>query len=195
MFALKAIDANRSGFLKKIFELNKNKLNYSIIVDGEIICDKNKFFEKKKMNAIYIVPLICGSGGLGSLAAVGLGFAADSLGGMLIAAVVNAAVSTAISLALTYAVSSMMKKDTPPQQNIAVGGTVKQIDGSTKSRIFGNKANTVNQGGIVPFGYGRSLVGSFVIAASIRSFPVTVSSSEARLSNPINYGFDTLSTQ
>ena len=62
---------------------------------------------------------------------------------------------------------------------------------SKGSLIFTNTANVASQGSPVPIGYGRLLVGSQVIQATIKSFPQHQDPSEALRgseSNPIFVG-------
>jgi predicted phage tail protein len=63
--------------------------------------------------------------------------------------------------------------------------------GSKSSMIFSNTANLASQGSPVPIGYGRLIVGSQVIQATIKSYPQYMPPSEALRgdqSNPIFIG-------
>lgn len=177
LFALKAIDANNEGFLKKLKELSDEGLNYFAIVNGKLIQNINSYIENIKIKTIYLIPAIAGSGGfVGAAVATGLGYALDSAAGIIISSVVSAVVNSAISLAVSFAVQAMTKSQSAaPQQNIAIGGAVSQIAGTTKSYIFSDKFNVVSQGRSVPVGYGRVYIGSLVIAASLRNYKVNES--------------------
>jgi len=77
-----AIEVNRKGFKKRIFELSRAGFDYCIVVDGEKFMDTSKKSRKQKARTIELVPIISGRGAV---------FAA---------AVITTVVSTAISIML-----------------------------------------------------------------------------------------------
>ena len=94
-----------------------------------------------------------------------------------IGGVLNAVLFAAISYALT-----------PTPENEALEITA---GGSKSSMIFSNTANLASQGSPVPIGYGRLIVGSQVIQATIKSYPQYMPPLEALrgdLSNPTFIG-------
>lgn len=172
--ALKAIDANRQGFMKKLFDLNSQGLAYQIIVDGEQINSKEELIQKKKeIKTVYIIPLIIGFGGAIVGWAFGSAFAATTAG-IIVTAVVNAVISTAISLGVSFLMQALTKSATPPQQHIAIGGTVGTAQSAARSYIFANKGNVVAQGTPIAVGYGRVIVGTSVISAGMKSFSTSI---------------------
>ena len=52
---LKAIDANKDGFLKRINDLGIEGLHYAIIVDGEKITDMDEFMMKKVKLEVKVI--------------------------------------------------------------------------------------------------------------------------------------------
>ena len=52
--ALKAIDANKEGFLQEIKKLNKFGLDYFILVDDEIINNQGDFNVRKKISNAFL---------------------------------------------------------------------------------------------------------------------------------------------
>jgi predicted phage tail protein len=171
MSALNAIDANRSGFINELFKLNKKNINYCMICDSEYIDNTNQLLERKKIKNIYIIPVIIGSGGL---VAVGLGFAAGSIGFAVTSFLVNTIISTAISLGVSFLMNSINKQAAPPQQNISVGGATSFIEAKGRSYIFSNNVNAAEQGSAIPVGYGKMKVSSQILSASIKSYPTNI---------------------
>lgn len=166
--ALKAVDANRPGFLNELFNLNKKNINYYMICDSEYISSSNELLEKRKIQNIYIIPAIVGSG---SFVAAGLGFAAGSAAYAITSFLVNTLVSTAISLGVSFLMNSINKQASPPQQNIAVGGATSVIEAKGKSYVFSNNVNSAEQGSAIPVGYGKMKVSSQILSASVKSYP------------------------
>ena len=58
---IRAIDCNRSGFRKRIIDLQKQGIQYDIIVD-RCRLDKERFLNSRSPKTIDIVPLIVGQG-------------------------------------------------------------------------------------------------------------------------------------
>ena len=58
---IRAIDANRSGFRKRMIDLQKSGLSYDILVDRKRM-NEQEFLSIKNPNEIDIVPLIAGTG-------------------------------------------------------------------------------------------------------------------------------------
>ena len=174
MSALKAIDANRSGFINELFKLNKKNINYCMICDSEYINDSNQLLEKRNIKNIYIIPVIIGSGaavatGLGLATATGL-----TVAGKIVAFLVNTIVSTAVSLGVSFLMNSINKQATPPQQNISVGGATSIIEAKGRSYIFSNNVNAAEQGSSIPVGYGKMKVSSQILSASVKSYPTNI---------------------
>ena len=172
--ALKAIDANRSGFLKEIFDLNKKNLNYFIICDGIQILNENEFLEKKKIKSLHIVPAITGSG---AAVAAGIGIAANTAAFAVVEFLVNFIVATAISLGVSLLMNSLNKQAAPPgAQKMAVGGVTSSIEAQGKSYVFSNNLNTASQGSSIPVGYGKLKSSSQVLMASVKNYSTSISS-------------------
>ena len=148
---LEAIDCNRGGFLQRLVELQREGFCYDMIINKTKINNGPDMDHMLNPATIDLVPAITGSGP--ELAAI-----IEFLGsGTIWANVANAVIFAAISYALT-----------PKPENEAL-----EIEASASkgSLIFSNAANVASQGSPVPIGYGRLLVGSQVIQATIKSFP------------------------
>jgi predicted phage tail protein len=144
---LSAIDCNRSGFIKRVIELQKQGLAYDIIVDKTRVTKNQDLYSKRSPKTIDLVPVIVGSGPV-----VGFLF-----GGSLVGSLVGSLAFSAISYALS------------PKPEVQ--GIEATAEASRSSFVFGSPLNTATQGTPVPVGYGRLKVGSKVIQASVKSFP------------------------
>ena len=174
---IKAIDVNRRNFNKRIFELSREGLNYTMIVDGKKITELEELNIQKEPQEIHLVPLIIGAGGFALVAIMtGVAVGTTLTGGAFLAAIaINMVVMTAISIGLQMLLAP--KPDAGPP-----------ISASTKalkeSFNFSNKANVAAQGVPVPVGYGRLKVGSQLIQMSIKSYSQSSESTVAMTQNP-----------
>ena len=172
---IKAIDVNRKNFTKRIFELSREGLNYTIIVDGQKITELEELNIQKEPKEVHLVPMIVGSGPLGvgsalisvfSFGSVSMA-AAAGIGGGLLASVVGSIALTAVSIGL-----QMLLAPKPEDQG-PISATTKAL---RDSFMFSNKVNVSNQGSPIPVGYGRLKIGSQVIQASIKSYSQSLES-------------------
>lgn len=174
--AIKAIDTNRTGFIKELFDLNKKNINYFLIADGEKIENTNSLIEKRKIKNIYIIPVIIGHGDMAAFA-LGLtqvaanGAVVLSTTGIIVSGLVNALISTAVSLGVSMLMQSLNKQASPPQQNLAVGGATSTIEARGRSYIFSNNLNSAEQGSSIPIGYGKMKSSSKILSISIKNYP------------------------
>lgn len=169
--AIKAIDANRNGFINELLKLNYDNVKYIIVCDFNIVKNENELLERKKIKNIYIIPAFVGSGGF---VAVALGLVTSSgaltAGGMLVSSLVDTLVSGLISLGVSYISSMLNKQASPPQQNIAIGGATAAIEAIGKSYIFSNRENLAQQATSIPIGYGLMKTSSKIISISINNY-------------------------
>jgi len=165
---IKAIDANRRNFQKRIFELAKEGFNYTIIVDGKKITELAELNIQKEPQEVHLVPLIIGAGGVSLVSAIvvaggGVVGAGGLVGGALFAAnLINAVVIGVVSMGLQMLLAP--EPDAGPQ----ISATTKAL---SESFSFSNKLNVASQGSPVPVGYGRLKVGSQLIQMSVKSYP------------------------
>ena len=172
---LEAIDCNRHGFLQRLVELQREGFCYDMIINKKRITHGPDMDHMSNPTTIDLVPAIAGSGDP-ITAAIAATFTFLT-GGSTAAWVVNAIIMAAISYALT-----------PKPENEALEISAGASKGSL---IFTNTANVASQGSPVPIGYGRLLVGSQVIQATIKSFPQHQAPSKALRgseSNPVFVG-------
>jgi predicted phage tail protein len=183
--AMRGIDANRTGFLKKIFDLSANNQNYCIVIDGAMVKNKDEFIEKRQIKTIDFIPAICGYG-----QAIAPLLVSGATAQAVVAFAINSAISAGISFGISLITESMNKRASPPQQMIAVGGAVTSVEAKGRSYIFTNWTNLVAQGTSVPVGYGKMRIASRVIHANTKSYPTSLSFSTASNLNSedlINY--------
>lgn len=170
--AIKAIDANREGFILEIKKLSEKGLNYFVIIDGKFVEDKNEFIETKEIKTIDIVPSICGSGAAIVTWATGNAAANFTAGQVAAAFLINVAISSAISIGISFIMNALQNQTQPPQQAsmLAVGGATSMLEAKGKSYVFNNMQNVASQGSVLPIGYGRMKIASQLIEANIKNF-------------------------
>jgi predicted phage tail protein len=175
---IRAIDANKNNFSKKLRDLALQGIHYSLILDGKKISELSELEVKKEHNQIDIVPMIMGAGPVAGLVA-------------LVVKVVSAIATSGFltSLALNIVSIGLQILLAPkPDAGPPISATTRAFN---ESFIFSNKANVASQGAPIPVGYGRLKVGSQIIQFSIKSFPQSESSTQAMSTNP----FDLVSDQ
>lgn len=184
--ALKGIDTNKKNFFDRIDYLSKNGINYSIIVDGEIIFSKEKFLERKKINNIHIIPTIYGfgqaAGTAGAQVATKLGMtvaaeagkqAALTAAGQVVAFLVNTAITAAVQVGISLAMAALMKSGQPPSPGVmsmGAGGNAIITEASNRSYIFSNNTNITAQGTSIPLCYGKTKVPSKVVWNTMKNY-------------------------
>lgn len=182
--ALKGIDANRNGFLKKIKDLSSESIHYQLIIDNEIIANNNQIIEKRSIKTIYIVPIVYGSGqavaaGLGMVITEGAKAGTLTLMGQVVAAAVNTLISVGISLAVSYLTQTQADQASAPSQGPqAVGGATAAVEARGKNYVFSSLENTASQGDPVAIGYGRFKCDSNIIEAATKNYPTSIDNVE-----------------
>ena len=192
--AVKAIEGNTKIFYKTLYELDKKNIKYRILInerdfkifkaeeeiknDFDKVINSNLYtkFENDYLKSIDIIPLIEGSGGSGggifaavlgiALAFTGIGLAAVGLiGGILASSLIIGGIGLA-------AVGFLALLSSPPPYvapefnapNIATSR-----GGGGKAYLFDGPTNTAGEGGPIPIGYGRLIVGSKTVSASFNT--------------------------
>lgn len=145
-----AIDCFKKNFKARIYQLAREGTHFNIIADGESIKNLNQFQMKKNFKQIDIVPIV--AGGIDPISII-----------INIAIII---ISTAIQLALT-------KSTTTTSEQIE-----SEVSSNAESFSIASATNVTEQGNPVPVGYGRLRVGSYIIQASVKSYPQTQTSSE-----------------
>ena len=171
---LKAIDCNREGFMARIFQLQKDGFYYDVIIDKKRIKNAEDFKVLSKASRIDLVPVIIGSGPIGAVL--------STIGGILFPAAtasLGAKVFAAVALAgISYLLTPKPDLGLPAQQEISAEAAAQK-----ESYVFSGNVNLTRQGTPLPLGYGRLKVGSSVVQASVRSFPLIKPDSESMNAN------------
>ena len=182
---VRAINCNRKGFLRRVNELQKEGMYYNIIVNGGE--QQGVGSVAKNIKQIDVVPVIAGA-----FTAL-IGAIAGAFGG---GAVATLAATAVVGAGTAMIAKALMPK---PEKQPDVGGTIAtdmssasaqsepvtfQSRAATASMMFNNTTNVATQGAPVPIGYGRLKVGSAVIQATIKSFPMSHKTADAFLQNP-----------
>lgn len=179
---IRAIDANKKNFIKRINDLAKEGFNYTLVVDGKKISDLSEIEIKKEHNNIEIVPMIVGSGPIAATAVTAIASAA--LASAFAAGTISATAFMLGSIALAVVSMGLQMLLAPkPDAGPPISSTTKAF---SESFSFSNKVNVASQGTPVPVGYGRLKVGSQLVQFSIKSYPQTENSSLAMTTNPFN---------
>jgi len=154
---LKAIDCNREGFLARVTQLQREGFHYDILINKKRIKSADEFKSLKNSTRIDLVPVI-----------VGQGKAILLLLGVSGTASVAANIAIAVGLAaIAYLLTPKPDLGLPPQQELSA-----EAQAQKQSYIFSSTINLARQGTFLPLGYGRLKVGSAVVQASIKSFPL-----------------------
>lgn len=165
--AIRAIEANRPGFIKRILELSDMGLVFRLRLNKRAI-DETEFDALHGGQTVTLMPIVRGAGAVGRIVvgAVLIYAAIQSGGGV-------AGLMTASGGLTGYGAVAMMGA------SMMLGGVVEMLSpqpkiGSTASNsntlssyAFGGTENVAGQGYAVPVGYGRMLVGSVAVAAGI----------------------------
>mgnify|MGYP003627683354 CR=1 FL=1 len=165
--AIHAIDMMTNGSIRRYFINPKNKFkSYHLVVNG-----KKTFFpgfknlhtsevtiNRKDLKTIDIVPLLEGGSGWDwvgtTVGVIGMFRANDSYSFMAAAT-------------LAYqGISNLLSKPPEPPEHQKITNPSSDPTELAKSYLFSGPSNVLNEGGPVPVGYGRLMVGSQVIMAS-----------------------------
>jgi predicted phage tail protein len=191
--AIRAIEANTGILYKNLYELDKQNIKYRILInkkdfkvfkpEEEIKNDFDKVmnsnlltsFEEQVLESIDIIPILEGSGGGGgffqiipiilgvALIFTGVGIAASAgIFGLLAASLVVAGIGLA-AVGFLALLSSPPPFVAPEFNSPDVAGSK---SGGGKSYLFDGPTNTAGEGGPIPIGYGRLLIGSKTISAT-----------------------------
>lgn len=161
--AIQALCVNFKGFKEMMKDAHKYGVGFKVFVGrGHLKKESEATLPSSSTEIIRIAPALFGSGGLvkalvgavlvvGGVLVTGLSFgAAAPLG--------QAMIGMGISLALN-GIYQMLSS--PPDTGL--GGTQE----NKQSFLFSGPENVTRQGGGIPIGYGRMIVGSTVVSAGI----------------------------
>lgn len=186
--AIRAIEANTKILYKTLYELEKDNLKYRVLINkkdfkifknpDEIENDLEKAiysnltvsYKSEDLKSIDIIPIIEGAGGVLSAVA---GIVLTIIGVVLLFVPGGQIFGAALIIAgigLTAAGFLSLLSSPPPfvapefsSPEVAAKG------GGGKSYLFDGPTNTRGEGGPIPVGYGRLIVGSKTVSASFNT--------------------------
>lgn len=162
--AIYAINVNTNFKLRKVLLDHKNhNVKYGVLVNRNLI-ENNKqiknnslFLRYSNLETIDIVPVVEGAF---------FGFLSLAFGVGLLSFAGNAMVANIAAVLIFAGISELLSK--PPEMPEARQITNPSSDPVAlgESYLFNGPVNVINEGGPVPIGYGRLIVGSQVILSS-----------------------------
>lgn len=162
--AVLALCANFKGFKQYMNNAHKFGTAFKVFV-GDTGLRKNEeiLYPSSSKEAIKIVPAILGAGGE-TKAIVGFVLI---LGGLIVSPVAPALSTAMIRVGIGLSIAGAYEAlSSQPGQNGSLGNG-SQDNSDRKSFLFSGPENVSKQGGPIPLGYGRMMVGSTVGSASI----------------------------
>jgi len=199
--AIRAIEANTQIFYKNLKELDKENIKYRVLVNKrDFKCFKNEEeirddfdrvfnsnlmtkFEDDELKSIDIIPIIEGAGGGGGFFGAIFGIALIVVGVVLIATGAAAPLGVGLiigGIGLAAAGFASLLSSPPPYlaPEFSAPDVASAKGGGGKSYLFDGPSNTAGEGGPIPIGYGRLLIGSKTISASYNNNYVPSSSDQ-----------------
>jgi predicted phage tail protein len=197
--AIRAIEANTKIFYKNLKELDEKNIKYRVLINKkDYICFKEDprddldrafnsnlitKYEDNELKSIDIIPVIEGAGGGGgffgaifgiALIVVGVVLLATGVGGLLGAGLIIA------GLGLAAAGFASLLSSAPPYvaPEFSAPDVASPKGGGGKSYLFDGPSNTAGEGGPIPIGYGRLLIGSKTISATYNNNYVAASTNQ-----------------
>lgn len=173
--AIRALTANCDGFRQFLIESEERGLAYRCVVDGDKITEEQLGFPISR--SFSLTPVVMGGGrAFGIILGVALlvgavalsgGFAAIGAGGASFGATMGTGIGF---LGITYGNVALLGAA------LVLGGVAQLLAPTPKpntsaerqeNQYFNGPVNVTAQGSAVPVGYGRAIVGSAVISASV----------------------------
>jgi len=151
---VKAIDAIKPNFRKKLIELQSNGYIYSLEING---------------NSIDILPIINGSG-KGLMTVIGVILIVVAIVLIIFQQYQSAFYVGQTGISLIIGAAQIPKKINFPQTSTSTGGATFVNQSSGKSYVFSNPSNLASQGALVNIGYGKFLAGSKVVNVSVKNY-------------------------
>lgn len=167
---IKALSANFKNFRRYLAE---NPVGFHVSFDENPVNEMTELAEPVRRNTIFkIAPATFGAGGgwgrifLGTaLIAAGIGLTFVDPTGVTASKLVSVGATMLITMGASMVIGGVATLlSNPPQINQS-----ERENTTRKQRFFNGPINTVAQGGSVPVGYGKMIVGSIVVSAGIKT--------------------------
>jgi len=157
--AIRAIEANKPGFVKRIQELSDMGLVFRLRLNKRAV-DDTEVDALHGGQTVTLMPIVRGAGAVGRIVVGSVLVAAAYIGNIYYPG--NPLSAYAMNAGIALMVGGVVEM-LSPQQKIGSSAT----NNSLSSYAFGSAANVAGQGYAIPVGYGRMLVGSIAVAAGI----------------------------
>jgi predicted phage tail protein len=191
--AVRAIESNTKALYKSLYELDKKNIKYRILInkqdfkvfkpeeeikdDFDKVINSNLFtkFENEYLKSIDIIPLIEGAASNAGIFAAILGVALAFTGiGLAVTGVIGATFASGLILGgIGLAAVGFLALLSSPPPYVAPEFSAPDVagpkGGGGKAYLFDGPTNTAGEGGPIPIGYGRLVVGSKTISASFNT--------------------------
>ena len=155
--AVRAIEANRPGFAKRIADLADMGLVFRVRLNKRPV-DEKEIEVRHGGQTLTIMPIVRGAGAVGRIVIGAALIAASFMMPATWAFAAQAALSVGASMVIGGVVQLLS-----PQPKVGASSS----SSSVNSYSFGNTENVAGQGYAIPVGYGRMLVGSIAVAAGM----------------------------
>ena len=171
--AIRALCALRPGFERELMTSRDRGIGYAVFLDKKNL-KQEQLIEEADNRDIRIAPILQGAGFGGifqiivgvALIAIACITAGVGLTAIFSATASGSALATAVAqFGLSMMFGGILQMLSPQPKGISA----RNSPANTPSYIFNGAVNTTVQGGAVPLGYGRMIVGSAVISAGIYS--------------------------
>ena len=144
-------------FLLLYFSNLNAEINFNYYLNKAIENNLQLNAERKNLESIDVAPVVEGAfiGTLGSILGAGIMFFGD-----------NALMRTLGAVLMFAGISDALSKPPEKPEDRLITNPSSDPQALSQSYLFGGPVNVVNEGGPVPIGYGRLVVGSQVILTS-----------------------------
>jgi predicted phage tail protein len=190
--AIRAIEANTNSLYKNLYELDKENIKYRVLINKKdfkvfkeekdvkndfekvIYSNLSTIYKDDDLKSIDIVPVLEGSSSFFAVFAVVVGVALAFTGvGLALTGVIGFALAASLVVAgIGLAAAGFLSLLSSPPPFVApefASANTQSKGGGNKSYLFDGPTNVNGEGGPIPIGYGRVLVGSKSISATFNT--------------------------
>lgn len=169
--AIRAIEANRPGFIQHILNSDKQGVGYRVVV-GDRPLALEEVPAPFGQETLHIVPVIGGAKSGGAMILLGAALIAISGGSAAIltttlieGATVGVGAMTLGGVAFTVGVSLVLGGVSQMLMKVPQAPSAQDVQEDLPSHFFNGPVNTGRQGSAIPVGYGTLLIGGIPISA------------------------------
>jgi len=190
--AIRAIEANTNSLYKNLYELDKENIKYRVLINKKdfkvfkeekdvkndfekvIYSNLSTIYKDDDLKSIDIVPVLEGSSSFFAIFAIVVGVALAFTGvGLALTGVIGFALAASLVVAgIGLAAAGFLSLLSSPPPFVApefASPNTQSKGGGNKSYLFDGPTNVNGEGGPIPIGYGRVLVGSKSISATFNT--------------------------